>query len=214
MDKRRGSREYFQGVNQFVEFASLSARNGKILCPCAKCVNLILQPVNVVRDHCWASGMLNNYKVWKFHGESAGAMTATECGSSQVQEFENLYGDFHGMLHDLCLPHEMPPEPMEEGPTTQHPAEARDVFDTGIGPQHDEDDTYSFSENVPYNISTNEVMSENLGWAWDDIEGMTINASIIAERDRHEVNNLDECEFIDDESDNEDDNEDEYTNDE
>ena len=68
---------------------------------------------------------------------------------------------------------------------------ARDVFD----------DVYSFSENVPYNISTNEVVSDNLRWARDDLEGMTIDASIIAERDIHGVNN-------------EDDNEDEYTEDE
>nr|POF10391.1 hypothetical protein CFP56_61459 [Quercus suber] len=153
---------------------------------------------------------MNNYKVWKFHGESTAATTATDCGSSQVQDSENLYGDFRGMLHDLCPSHEMPPEPMEEGPTTQHPAEARDVFDAGIGPQRDEYDTYSFSENVPYNISTNEVVSKNLGWTQDDVEVMTIDASIIAERDLHEVL-LDDCEFIDDESDNEDDNEDEYT---
>ena len=88
------------------------------------------------------------------------------------------------------------------------------MFDAGIGPQRDEDDTYSFSKNVPYNISTNEVVSNNLGWAQDDIEGMTIDASIIAERDLHVVNNLDNCEFIDDEFDNKDDNEDEYTEDE
>ena len=43
---------------------------------------------------------------------------------------------------------------------------------------------------------------------------MTIDASIIAERDHHGVNNLDDYEFIDDESNNEDDNEDEYTEDE
>ena len=43
---------------------------------------------------------------------------------------------------------------------------------------------------------------------------MTIDASITAERDRHRVNNLDDYEFIDDESNNEDDNEDEYTEDE
>ncbi|XP_050290515.1 uncharacterized protein LOC126728774 [Quercus robur] len=84
---------------------------------------------------------------------------------------------------------------------------ARDVFDAGVGPQREEDDTYSFSENIPYNISTNEVVSDNLRWARDDLEGMTIDASIIAERDLHGVNNEDE--FIDDESDNEDDNEDE-----
>ena len=43
---------------------------------------------------------------------------------------------------------------------------------------------------------------------------MTIDASITAKRDRHRVNNLDDYEFIDDESNNEDDNEDEYTEDE
>ena len=91
---------------------------------------------------------------------------------------------------------------------------ARDVFDAGIGSQREEDDVYSFSENVPYNISTNEVVSDNLRWAWDDLEGITIDASIIAERDCHGVNNLDDCEFIDDESDNEDNNEHEYTEDE
>ena len=39
---------------------------------------------------------------------------------------------------------------------------ARDLFDAAIGPQRDEDDIYSFSENVLYNISTNEVVSDNL----------------------------------------------------
>jgi len=57
-------------------------------------------------------------------------------------------------------------------------------------------------------------VSDNLRWARDNLEGMTINASIIAERDLHGVNDLDNCEFIDDESDNEDDNKDEYTEDE
>ena len=88
------------------------------------------------------------------------------------------------------------------------------MFDVGIGPQHDEDDTYSFSENVSYNISTNEVVSDNLGWAQDDVKGITIDASIIAKRDLHEMDNLDDCEFIDDESNNEDNNEVEYTKDE
>ena len=43
---------------------------------------------------------------------------------------------------------------------------------------------------------------------------MTIDASIIGERDLHEIDNLDDCEFIDDESNNEDDNKDEYNEDE
>ena len=43
---------------------------------------------------------------------------------------------------------------------------------------------------------------------------MIIEASIIGERDLHEIDNLDDCEFIDDESNNEDDNKDEYNEDE
>ena len=91
---------------------------------------------------------------------------------------------------------------------------ARDVFDADIGPQREENDVYSFSENVPYNISTNEIVADNLRWARDDLDGMTIDASIITERDRQNVNKEDDCEFIDDESDDEADNEDEYTEDE
>ena len=91
---------------------------------------------------------------------------------------------------------------------------ARDVFDAGLGPQREEDDVYSFSENVPYNISTNEIVADNLRWARDDLDGMTIDASIITERDRQNVNKEDDCEFINDESDDEADNEDEYTEDE
>ena len=40
---------------------------------------------------------------------------------------------------------------------------------------------------------------------------MTIDASIIGLRDLYEMNNLDECEFIDDDSNDEDDNEVEYS---
>ena len=54
-------------------------------------------------------------------------------------------------------------------------------------------------------------MNDKLGRARDDVEGMTIDASIIFEGDLHKVNNLDDCEFFDDESDNEDDNEDKFT---
>ena len=51
-------------------------------------------------------------------------------------------------------------------------------------------------------------------WDRDDVEGMTIDASIIGERNLQEMDNLDDCEFIDDESNDEDDNEVEYSDDE
>nr|POF03251.1 hypothetical protein CFP56_55588 [Quercus suber] len=90
----------------------------------------------------------------------------------------------------------------------------KDVFDTGIGPYCDKDDTYGFYENILYSVTSNDVGGENLHWDQDDVEGMMIDASIIGERDLHEMDNLDDCEFIDDESNDEDDNEVEYSDDE
>ena len=90
----------------------------------------------------------------------------------------------------------------------------RDVFDAGIGPHCDEDDTYGFYENILYNVTSNDADRENLRWDCDDVEGMTIDASIIGKRNLQEMDNLDDCEFIDDESNDEDDNEVEYNDDE
>ena len=61
MKKRRGDREYIEGVLSFVEFASLHTRDGKILCPCIKCVNLNLVSPRVAREHLWSKRMLGSY---------------------------------------------------------------------------------------------------------------------------------------------------------
>ena len=39
---------------------------------------------------------------------------------------------------------------------------ARDVFDAGIGPYCDEDDTYEFYENISYSVTSNDAVGENL----------------------------------------------------
>ena len=88
------------------------------------------------------------------------------------------------------------------------------MFDAGIDPHCDKDDTYEFLENIPYSFTSNDVGRDDLRWGRDDVEGMTIDASIIGERDLHEMDNLDDCEFIDDESNDEDDNKVEYNDDE
>uniref|UniRef100_A0A7N2RD77 DUF4216 domain-containing protein n=1 Tax=Quercus lobata TaxID=97700 RepID=A0A7N2RD77_QUELO len=91
---------------------------------------------------------------------------------------------------------------------------ARYVFDTSIGPHCDEDDTDEFLENIPYSLTSLDVGRDDLRWGRDDVEGMTIDASIIGPRDLHEMDDLDECEFIDDEFNDEDDNEVNYSDDE
>ena len=92
----------------------------------------------------------------------------------------------------------------------------KDVFDVGTSPKCDNDDVDTFCKNIHYNISTNNVrddVNDNLGWALDDVEDMTINVSIISDRDVHEPQ-LDKNEFIDNESNNEEYDEYEYINDE
>ena len=123
MKKRRGDKEYIEGVLSFVEFTSLHVHNGKILCPCIKCINLNLVSPGVAREHLWSKGMLGSYTHWKFHGESVVVPMAPECGSSHVQDSHEQYGDFRGMLPDLCPTHEMAVEPMGQGETSQQPAE-------------------------------------------------------------------------------------------
>nr|POF09358.1 hypothetical protein CFP56_12845 [Quercus suber] len=58
------------------------------------------------------------------------------------------------------------------------------------------------------------IIGENFHWGRDDMKGMTIDASIIGKRDLHEMDNLDDCEFVNDESNDEDNNEVEYNDDE
>lgn len=91
---------------------------------------------------------------------------------------------------------------------------ARNVFDAGIGPHYDEDDTDEFLENIPYSFTSTDVGRDDLCWSRDDVEGMIIDATIIGPRDLHEMDNFDECDFIDDESNDEDKNEVEYSDDE
>ena len=62
-----------------------------------------------------------------------------------------------------------------------------------------------------YNVTSYDAGRENLRWGRDDVERITIEASIIGEGDLHEVDNVDDCEFIDDESNDEDDNKVEYS---
>ena len=88
------------------------------------------------------------------------------------------------------------------------------MFKASIGPHCDEDDTYGFYENIPYSVTSNDAGRENLRWGRDNVEGMTIDASIIGERDLNEMDNLDDFEFIDDESNDNDANEVNYSDDE
>nr|POE78851.1 hypothetical protein CFP56_59904 [Quercus suber] len=121
MKKRKGIREYIEGVLSFVEFASKNACSGKIYVLYQMC-ELGFSTAGVAWTHLWSNEMLGSYTYWKFHGESASTPTTPECGSSHAQDSHEQYGDFRGIFHDLCPTHEMAAEPMGEGETAQQPA--------------------------------------------------------------------------------------------
>ena len=90
---------------------------------------------------------------------------------------------------------------------------ARDEFDVGSGPLCGDDDTNSYCENVPYNIITDNAVFDNIGLVWANVEGTTIDAMIIAEKDLQEGDFIDDNDFIDDKVNDEDYSDNEYNDD-
>nr|CAD1829239.1 unnamed protein product [Ananas comosus var. bracteatus] len=69
--KSRLSKEYFDGVNDFLNFAfERSSQDEKILCPCLRCSNINWHTREVVKEHLVCNGFLRGYTRWACHGES------------------------------------------------------------------------------------------------------------------------------------------------
>ncbi|PKU61656.1 hypothetical protein MA16_Dca028239 [Dendrobium catenatum] len=68
--KAMWSRDYVNGVNNFIEFAGRSQNiSGKILCPCKSCINRYFHSMKDVKDHLISRGFFPGYVVWNRHGE-------------------------------------------------------------------------------------------------------------------------------------------------
>ncbi|XP_028061671.1 uncharacterized protein LOC114265135 [Camellia sinensis] len=66
----RISRAYNDGVISFLRFAmAVIDRDGKILCPCQKCVNVVHQKFQIVQIHLLQHGIIPTYTIWHVHGE-------------------------------------------------------------------------------------------------------------------------------------------------
>ena len=61
---------YKDGVRDFLQFAMRNAfSNGKIMCPCIRCVNCSQQTLEIVREHLICDGFMRGYTTWILHGE-------------------------------------------------------------------------------------------------------------------------------------------------
>lgn len=72
MLKDRRSKDYEDGVEQFLNFAVIYARDlQSIRCPCRVCGNLKSQAVEEIRNHLFFHGIDQSYQKWIWHGEAA-----------------------------------------------------------------------------------------------------------------------------------------------
>ena len=137
MDTKRGSEEYVHGLDSFVEFATRTACQGKISCPCRNYRHRHMLDVKDMRHHLYSFGMVKNYRTWVFNGEFESTPTTTEGGSSHVHEILDQYSDFHRILHDLHPMHDMAPASMDEGSIVQQGPDGPFVQQPIEGPNDD-----------------------------------------------------------------------------
>ena len=71
IDESRFSREYYVGVNAFMEFALSNVPPGtnEIPCPCNQCLAGRYQSVQTVQNHLFQYGFNRGYTIWNMHGE-------------------------------------------------------------------------------------------------------------------------------------------------
>ncbi|XP_028070416.1 uncharacterized protein LOC114272896 [Camellia sinensis] len=133
MKKSRLSRDYMQGIKEFLEFASHNVSNdGTISCPCMRCVNSYMLTLEVVHDHLVSYGISPGYNCWYLHGEIMSATTSSRTSQSH-EEIRPEYGDIRDMLRDVFPMHTQNideyaeesnlPEPSDQGPSMQRPQE-------------------------------------------------------------------------------------------
>ncbi|XP_028102557.1 uncharacterized protein LOC114301795 [Camellia sinensis] len=133
MKKSRLSRDYMQGIKEFLEFASHNVSNDRtISCPCMRCVNSYMLTLEVVHDHLVSYGISPGYNCWYLHGEIMSATTSSRTSQSH-EEIRPEYGDIRDMLRDVFPMHTQNideyaeesnlPEPSDQGPSMQRPQE-------------------------------------------------------------------------------------------
>ncbi|XP_042405093.1 uncharacterized protein LOC121995413 [Zingiber officinale] len=70
MDSPRASLEYQVGVQNFLRYAFLNTTTEVMKpCPCRKCINSLNHDRETVYEHLMINGILQDYRIWNFHGE-------------------------------------------------------------------------------------------------------------------------------------------------
>ncbi|KAK2653269.1 hypothetical protein Ddye_013125 [Dipteronia dyeriana] len=97
MSNDRLSKEYVDGVDQFLAFASAHTTNFELMrCPCQSCANLKFKTPREIRYHLFSKGIDQRYGRWIWHGE----VTCTRCSTNGKATFveQSTYKDAANMV--------------------------------------------------------------------------------------------------------------------
>ncbi|KAF9588827.1 hypothetical protein IFM89_016439 [Coptis chinensis] len=95
----RSNRKYILGCEEFVNWAwdnRPEEFGDEIYCPCVRCINKVLRPKDVVRDHILNKGIVRSYIRWTKHGEG---------DEVDARHDSNNGDDMHRMLQDALGKH-------------------------------------------------------------------------------------------------------------
>ncbi|KAL2927984.1 hypothetical protein RDABS01_023415, partial [Bienertia sinuspersici] len=79
--------QYRVGVDGFMSYANSSlTHDGRLRCPCVKCVNNKLLNPDDVNYHLLQYGIMRNYSTWVFHGESVDQVSTSPSTEPMVEK--------------------------------------------------------------------------------------------------------------------------------
>ena len=99
MECDRVSKEYLDGVEEFLDHAFHQSNGESIPCPCKKCVLHYVVNRAVAYDHLVVNGIIPSYDTWFCHGESLNLPTCIQ--ETNCREEASRGDDMVGMIHDV-----------------------------------------------------------------------------------------------------------------
>ncbi|KMS94772.1 hypothetical protein BVRB_015430, partial [Beta vulgaris subsp. vulgaris] len=123
--------QYRLGVEGFMSYAIKTLTcDGKLRCPCMKCVNHKLLSPDDVNLHLLHFGMMHNYTIWIFHGEKVDPVLISSPSEPMVEDEILPYTDMRQLVHDAYGHRGDDPNISENGDQSTHGQnkEAQDFY--------------------------------------------------------------------------------------
>ena len=91
----RRSKEFIDGVHEFIEVAEKHKYSGFVRCPCKFCKNeKDYSSLRTIHSHLFNSGFMRNYYVWTKHGEREIMLDNNEEEEDMISDFAANYDAF------------------------------------------------------------------------------------------------------------------------